>query len=131
MTEDTKTLSHGRLITRFTQLGPYLRKDKSSEERYFFDCLSVCVDAEEAPDEREFWGWWLELDAADDGFSYDYHFGKFDANGDWVDESMPNKHNKEVQATVKDFYQKLTSFVVDDLGLTVTPASGLKKPKLN
>ncbi len=69
MTDETKTLSHGRLLTRFAQLGPYLRQNKCTEDRYFFDCLSACVNAKKSPDSREFWGWWMEINPKEGGLN--------------------------------------------------------------
>ncbi|RXJ73099.1 sigma factor-binding protein Crl [Veronia nyctiphanis] len=130
MAEETVILSHGRLITRFAALGPYLRQKKSNPDTYFFDCLSACVNAKKAPDEREFWGWWLELSAREGGFDYTYEFGKFDDKGDWVKGSVPAKSQQEVVATLESFYTKLTDFVEKELNLAVTPSSQLPHPKL-
>ena len=130
MTKESQILSYNRLVTRFTQLGPYLRKEKTNEEKFFFDCLSVCVNAEKTPDTREFWGWWLSLSTTEEGFFYDYQFGKFNTAGDWLTENIPNQDSQQVRETLSDFYLKLQNFVEEDLNLKILPAKELNHPKL-
>ncbi|WP_028023658.1 sigma factor-binding protein Crl [Enterovibrio calviensis] len=130
MTEETKNISHGRLLTKFAQLGPYLRQKKCSEDGYFFDCLSACVNAKKPPESREFWGWWMKLTPKKGGFEYAYTFGKFNTEGEWLEENVPNKCVKEVKASLDTFYQKIAGFIEGDLALEITALPSLKKPKL-
>ncbi|SKA47184.1 sigma factor-binding protein Crl [Enterovibrio nigricans] len=130
MTDETKSISHGRLMTKFAQLGPYLRQNKSSEQSYFFDCLSACVNAKKTPESREFWGWWMELTPKEGGFEYVYAFGKFDTAGEWKEENVPSKSASEVKASLDTFYQKITGFVEGDLSLEISALPSLKQPKL-
>jgi len=130
MTTTTTFPPHGRLMTKLTALGPYLRQQQSSEGHFFFDCLASCISAKKEPEEREFWGWWLILTVTNTGFEYRYHFGRFDSNGDWLKDSVPAKHEKAVIQTLDDFYPKLTSLLQDEFKLTVTAASDLEEAEL-
>ncbi len=130
MTEEKTTLSHGRYLTRFAQLGPYLRREKSSNESYFFDCLSACVSAKKEPENREFWGWWLELVPKKKGFKYVYTYGKYDQQGDWLDIELPNKYTEEVKQSLEVFYQKISGFLEGELSLNIKAAPSFKGAKL-
>ncbi|BCB41498.1 hypothetical protein VagYM19_06250 [Vibrio alginolyticus] len=44
MSETTQGPTHFRLMSKLKAIGPYLREPQSQEGRYYFDCLSVCVD---------------------------------------------------------------------------------------
>lgn len=127
MTTTTVAPSHNRLLTRFAAIGPYLRNKKSSEDKYFFDSLSVCVDAKKSPEEREFWGWWLELTPNDDGYQYVYHFGRYDESGEWISEAIPAKYQEEVVATLSSFYTKITTLLTKDFSLSVSAHQDLQE----
>lgn len=92
-------------------IGPYLREPQSEEGHYIFDCLSVCVNDKKSPEEREFWGWWLELDKSEEGFSAKYNTGKYNIDGNWDPLPLPKKAIAEVSRTQEAFHQKL----VDEL----------------
>lgn len=130
MTTTTLFPPHGRLMTKLTALGPYLREKKSQEGYFFFDCLASCVNADKEPEEREFWGWWLVLTATDNGFEYSYDFGRYDLSGEWNEGKLPAKHKDAVMKTLVDFHEKLTPFIVDECQLTLSASSNLTQAQL-
>jgi sigma factor-binding protein Crl len=123
--------AHGRLVTKFASIGPYLRQAKSSETEYFFDCLSSCISAKKDPDCREFWGWWWILTPTEEGFSYRYEFGRFDAQSRWIADKVPQKHSEMVIKTLNDFHTKLSLQVVKEWELALTPENNTSEPPLS
>lgn len=123
--------AHGRLITKFASIGPYLREGQSSESMYFFDCLSSCISAKKEPDCREFWGWWWLLTPTQKGFEYRYCFGRYDAQGEWTEDKVPQKHQEMVLKTLNDFHEKLTKLLVTDWQLTLQPKGTIPAPPLS
>lgn len=120
MSEVAKNPTHYRLLSALKAIGPYLREPQSEEGHYLFDCLSVCVNDKKSPEEREFWGWWLELDKSEDGFSAKYNVGKYNLAGDWDSQSLPKKAVEEVNRTQEAFHQKLVDVLSSQFELDVT-----------
>ncbi|MBW3694288.1 sigma factor-binding protein Crl [Vibrio sp. T187] len=119
MSEVAKNPTHYRLLTALKAIGPYLREPQSEEGHYLFDCLSVCVNDKKSPEEREFWGWWLELDKSEEGFSAKYNVGKYNLAGDWDSHALPKKAVEEVNRTQEAFHQKLVELLSKQFELEV------------
>ncbi|WP_104401947.1 sigma factor-binding protein Crl [Vibrio penaeicida] len=107
MTENTANPTHFRLLSALKAVGPYLREKESQEGHYLFDCLSVCVSDKKSPEEREFWGWWLEFDKQDEGYVANYSLGLYNVEGNWESKAIPKKAQDEVARTMEDFNKKL------------------------
>ena len=118
----------GRILKRLHELGPYIREDKCGHDRFFFDCLAVCVNVKPAPEKREFWGWWLTLDAKETHFSYQYAFGLFDKEGIWQEMAVKKEEDKaSVEKTLQAFFVRLEEQLAQQ-NIALQPAEGVVKP---
>ncbi|MDP5254171.1 MULTISPECIES: sigma factor-binding protein Crl [unclassified Vibrio] len=121
MSEAALKPTYHRLIAKFKSIGPYLREEQSSQQGFFFDCFSLCVDSRREPDSREFYGWWMLLTPNDNGdeFYADYQIGLFDQGGNWQQHPLSEKALSEVKQTLDDFDSKLQDLLSSKFGLSV------------
>lgn len=116
---ETKNPTYHRLLSSFKAIGPYLREDKCQNDCYFFDCLSVCVNDQKAPEKREFWGWWMVLTAKDGTYRAVYKYGRYDVNGDWVEDQPKAAGQEEVERTRLVFHEKLQTMLDKDFSIQI------------
>ncbi|MBD1575036.1 sigma factor-binding protein Crl [Vibrio sp. S11_S32] len=120
MTDIATGPTHFRLLSALRAVGPYLRESDCQPGLYLFDCLSVCVDETKSPELREFWGWWLKLERVEQNFVANYSYGKYDEKGQWLDLSVPNNAQPEVERTLDAFHKKIEAVLVTQYGFTIS-----------
>lgn len=104
--------SRSRLMKEFIGLGPYIRESQCKGNSYFFDCLAVCVNSKPSPEKREFWGWWMDLEANEEGFTYQVHIGLYDKAGEWQVKTIKDAETqKEIERNLAEFLQKLQNYL--------------------
>ena len=117
----TKGPSRGRLFKLFTDMGPYFRKLQSDESKFFFDCLEICVDAEEEPENRIFLGWWMIVTRDGNDFTYQRFNGLYDIEANWVDKKINKKKMKQLDESFDLFITTLTDLIDVEVGCELKP----------
>ncbi|MDC0609908.1 sigma factor-binding protein Crl [Vibrio sp.] len=115
-----KEPTHNRLIAAFKAVGPYVREEQCKEGYYMFDCLSVCINDKKSPEEREFWGWWMEVTKDGELLKGQTFIGRYDSEGKWVKEKPAAKAVDEVKRTHGVFCQKIEAALKDKFDLEAT-----------
>ncbi|HHE6469427.1 TPA: sigma factor-binding protein Crl [Providencia rettgeri] len=122
--------SNGKYLKKFASIGPYLREKQCLNGCYIFDSLVVCVNANIAPEKREFWGWWLKLVATDKGFEFIYHFGLYNSHGSWQVKTLKDAATIEAtEQNLMSFHQTLAK-QLSELELSLFPSPLMAELKL-
>ena len=112
--------SRGRLFKLFTDVGPYFRTLLSDENRFFFDCLEICVDVKEEPQNRTFFGWWLIITRTDNSFKYERFNGLYDLEGNWVSVEINKQKMDQLDKSFELFITKLCALIETETGCELT-----------
>lgn len=120
MSEEKKEATHNRLMAAFKMLGPYLREEQCVNGCYFFDCLAVCINEKKEPEQREFWGWWMELQLDAEAIKAQYQVGRFDLSPHWVIEEPKNTAIDEIVRTQSVFHERLSDMLKTRFGLEIS-----------
>jgi sigma factor-binding protein Crl len=113
MTDKKLAPTHFRLLSKLKAIGPYLREGECKEGYYLFDCLCICVDDKKSPEEREFFGWWMELEQQETLYSANFKLGLYNAEGNWVDYKIPKDHLADITKLQKSFCEKLNKTLAE------------------
>jgi len=69
----------------------------------------------------------MTLEAYEDHFTYEYHFGLFDKAGDWGAATIKGKENNaKVESTLRNFHERLKAMLLEQK-LDLRPAEGFKE----
>jgi sigma factor-binding protein Crl len=121
-----KNPSRGRLFKLFTEMGPYFRVKLSSEETYLYDCLEVCIDAEEEPELRTFYGWWLVVTKENNQFVFERFNGIFDIKSEWNESPILAEHQEQLDKSFNLFVIRLQTLLKLETGLSLSAKDQFK-----
>lgn len=127
---DPNQIYFRKRIRVLSAIGPYLRETQCTFDCFFFDCLSVCIDPNVAPENREFLGWWLEMKLIDDECEYHYSLGVYNSQGQWIESEIPAQHKEEVIQSLHSFYEKLAPCMCEKLELKLKPSAVLDETQV-
>ncbi len=102
----TLTSAHpkSKLMKTFCSFGAIPARRAVPERPFFFDCLAVCINVKLAPEKREFWGWWIELEPSAGRFTYVYQLGLFNKEGNWNAEKISDPEVQDkLESTLRSF----------------------------
>ncbi|WP_354624154.1 sigma factor-binding protein Crl [Psychromonas sp. MME2] len=103
--------SRGRLYKLFTDLGPYFRRQSSTDSTFFFDCLEICVDDNKEPEEREFLGWSMLVTLDETGFRYQRFDGIYNLAGNWVAYPLDESQKIQIDKAFELFLTRLSNML--------------------
>lgn len=124
---DPNLIYFRKRIRILNALGPYLREHNCQPTCFYFDCFSVCIDVDAEPEERQFYGWWLEMELVGNTFEYRYQFGTYNKAGEWIITPIPKTFQQNVGHSLKVFYEKLSVCLTAQLRFNLKPSSILAK----
>ncbi len=120
-----------RLMKGFTALGPYIREGQCSNNHFFFDCLAVCINMQPSPEKREFYGWWIDLNAEEKRYTYAYHLGLFDKEGHWSEKKIGEQEViDKLESSLRAFHKRLRAYI-ESLEMTLEPADSFNDHPFN
>ena len=114
-----KNPTRGRLFRTFTALGPYFRRLQSTENSFFFDSLEICLDAEQEPELRLFYGWNLVVTRNESNFDFERHDGLFNIEGEWESAEISKKNQKIIDKSFNLFITRLQTLIILETGLSM------------